>query len=47
MLIRMTDLIGFRVDLRWRVAKVGRNWVPKLTRKEQKDFDKIDGHTFS
>ena len=39
--LRITSLIGFGVDLQWRVAKAGGNKTPTLTLVEQKDYSKI------
>ena len=44
--VRMIDPIGFEVDLKWRVAKAGGNQTPGIMLKEQKDYNKLEGHEF-
>ena len=39
--IRVTNPIGFGVDLQWLVAKAGGNKAPTLSLQEQKDYQKI------
>ena len=37
--VKITDPIGFKVDLKWRIARASRNQAPGITPVEQKDFD--------
>ena len=39
--IRVIDLIGFKVNLRWRVARVGGNWASGVMPEEQEDYNKL------
>ena len=39
--IRITNLTRFRVDLKWRMARAGRNRAPGVMLEEYEDYDKL------